>query len=89
MRSEEFSGCFDLTRLRDLIKCGSELLVTGAINLDDFSDIDTAISLGIEQNASWDLDVAARGLTVYQFVSLSRQNRFMKCSERAVRPRVA
>jgi FkbM family methyltransferase len=39
----------------------------GYIHLDDFRGVDTAFSFGIEQNASWDLDVAKRGVTVYQF----------------------
>jgi hypothetical protein len=39
----------------------------GYILLDDFRDVDTAFSFGVEQNASWDVDVAERGLTVYQF----------------------
>jgi SAM-dependent methyltransferase len=39
----------------------------GYINLDDFRGVDTAFSFGIEQNVSWDVDVAKRGVTVYQF----------------------
>jgi hypothetical protein len=39
----------------------------GYILVDDFRGVDTALSLGIEQNASWDVDVAQRGVTVYQF----------------------
>lgn len=39
----------------------------GYIHLDDFRGVDTAFSFGIEQNASWDVDVAKRGVTVYQF----------------------
>jgi hypothetical protein len=39
----------------------------GYILLDDFRGIDTAFSFGIEANASWDVDVANRGATVYQF----------------------
>ena len=39
----------------------------GYVLLDDFRDVDTAFSFGIEQNASWDVDVAKRGVTVYQF----------------------
>jgi SAM-dependent methyltransferase len=39
----------------------------GYVLLDDFRGVDTAFSFGIEQNASWDMDVAQRGLTVYQF----------------------
>jgi hypothetical protein len=39
----------------------------GYVLLDDFQGIDTAFSLGVEQNASWDVDIAERGLTVYQF----------------------
>ena len=39
----------------------------GYVLLEDFQEVDRAFSFGIEQNASWDLDVAQRGLTVYQF----------------------
>jgi hypothetical protein len=39
----------------------------GYILLDDFRGLDTAFSFGIEQNASWDLDIAERDVTVYQF----------------------
>lgn len=39
----------------------------GYIHLDDFRGVDTAFSFGIEQNGSWDVEVAKRGLKVYQF----------------------
>lgn len=39
----------------------------GYVILDDFRGIDTAFSFGIEKNATWDLDVAKKGITVYQF----------------------
>jgi len=39
----------------------------GYVHLDDFQGVDTVFSFGVEQNASWDLDVAERGATVYQF----------------------
>lgn len=39
----------------------------GYIHLDDFEGLDTAISLGIDHNITWDVDVAARGLTIHQF----------------------
>jgi hypothetical protein len=39
----------------------------GYILLDDFHGIDTAFSFGIENNASWDLEIAERCATVYQF----------------------
>jgi hypothetical protein len=39
----------------------------GYVLIDHFEGIDTAFSLGVEQNATWDVDVAKRGLTVYQF----------------------
>src|SRR5215469_4147796 len=39
----------------------------GYIILDDFRTVDTAFSFGISENADWDLDVAKRGVTVYQF----------------------
>jgi hypothetical protein len=39
----------------------------GYILLDDFRGIDTAFSFGIENNASWDVEIAKRCVTVYQF----------------------
>jgi hypothetical protein len=39
----------------------------GYILLDDLQGVDTAFSFGVEQNASWDVDIAKCGVTVYQF----------------------
>ena len=39
----------------------------GYVHLDDFEGLDTAVSLGIDVNISWDRDAADRGLTVHQF----------------------
>jgi hypothetical protein len=39
----------------------------GYVIIDDFRAVDTAFSFGVEQNATWDVDIANRGLTVYQF----------------------
>jgi hypothetical protein len=39
----------------------------GYVILNDFRSVDTAFSFGIDENAEWDLDVAKRGVTVYQF----------------------
>jgi hypothetical protein len=39
----------------------------GYVHLDDFDGVDTAISLGIDHNITWDRDIADRGLTVYQY----------------------
>lgn len=39
----------------------------GYVHLDDFHGVDAALSLGINDDISWDLDAAARGMTVYQF----------------------
>jgi hypothetical protein len=39
----------------------------GYILIDDFDRIDAVFSFGIEQNASWDVSVADRGVPVYQF----------------------
>ncbi len=39
----------------------------GYVLLDDFRGVDTAFSFGIDQNASWDLDIARKGVTVYEF----------------------
>lgn len=39
----------------------------GYICPDDFEGFDTAFSFGINDDISWDLDVADRGLTIYQF----------------------
>ncbi|WP_242097995.1 FkbM family methyltransferase [Sphingomonas sp. CROZ-RG-20F-R02-07] len=35
--------------------------------IDDFAGIDTAFSFGINDDISWDLDAADRGLTIHQF----------------------
>ena len=39
----------------------------GYVCIDDFAGIDTAFSFGINDDISWDLDAADRGLTIYQF----------------------
>jgi hypothetical protein len=39
----------------------------GYVILNDFRGIDTALSFGIGENAEWDLDIAKRCVTVYQF----------------------
>ena len=39
----------------------------GYVCVDDLDGIDTALSFGINDDISWDHDVADRGLTVYQF----------------------
>lgn len=39
----------------------------GYVMLDDFEAIDAAFSFGVGHDASWDLDVADRGISVYQF----------------------
>ncbi|PZU10039.1 FkbM family methyltransferase [Sphingomonas sp.] len=39
----------------------------GYTHLDDFSGVNVALSLGIRDDISWDLDAANRGLRIYQF----------------------
>ena len=39
----------------------------GYVHLDDFAGLDAAISLGIANEVSWDLAMAAHGLDLYQF----------------------
>jgi hypothetical protein len=39
----------------------------GYVMIDDFADVNAAMSFGIEQNASWDVSIADRGVPVYQF----------------------
>lgn len=39
----------------------------GYVMIDDFKDIDLALSLGIENNVDWDLDVVNRGIHVQQY----------------------
>ena len=39
----------------------------GYVLLDDFSDVEMALSLGIADDASWDLAIAQRGIPVHQF----------------------
>lgn len=48
------------------VRLGREL-DGGYIGPDDFQGIDTAFSFGINDDISWDLDAADRGLTIYQF----------------------
>lgn len=54
--------------VRDIAKVRLGKDADGGYNcLDDFAGIDTAFSLGINDDISWDLDAAERGLTIYQF----------------------
>jgi methyltransferase FkbM-like protein len=39
----------------------------GYVMLDDFEDIGAAFSFGVGDDASWDLDIAGRGIPTYQF----------------------
>jgi hypothetical protein len=39
----------------------------GYVLIDDFEGIDTAFSFGIAQDCSWDVDVADRDITIYQY----------------------
>jgi len=39
----------------------------GYVMLDRFDDVSAAYSLGINDDVSWDLDVAARGIPIYQY----------------------
>jgi hypothetical protein len=39
----------------------------GYVNVDDFAAIDSALSLGIDRDVSWDLAIANRGIKVLQF----------------------
>jgi hypothetical protein len=39
----------------------------GYVMIDDFADIDAAYSLGINDDVSWDLDIARRGIPIYQY----------------------
>lgn len=39
----------------------------GYVHLDDFEGVDTAVSLGIDYNITWDRQIADRGLIVHQF----------------------
>jgi hypothetical protein len=39
----------------------------GYVMLDDFADVGAALSLGINDDASWDLDIAQRNIPVQQF----------------------
>lgn len=39
----------------------------GYVHIDDFASITTAISLGIANEVSWDLEMASRGIKVYQY----------------------
>ena len=39
----------------------------GYVLLNDFSDVSAALSFGIDTDCSWDTDIAARGIDVYQY----------------------
>lgn len=39
----------------------------GYVMLDDFDEVDGALSLGINDDDSWDLDIANRGINVHQY----------------------
>ena len=39
----------------------------GYICVEDFDDVDIALSFGVENNAEWDVAIAQRGVLVYQF----------------------
>src|SRR5438477_2333219 len=39
----------------------------GYVILDDLDDIDTAFSFGIDKDATWDLEISRKNVTVYQF----------------------
>jgi len=39
----------------------------GYVMVDDFAGLEQAISVGIGTDVSWDLDIAARGMQVFQF----------------------
>lgn len=39
----------------------------GYVMLDDFDGVDGALSLGVNYDDSWDLDIANRGITVHQY----------------------
>jgi hypothetical protein len=39
----------------------------GYVHLDDFTDVDIALSFGINDDVSWDLEMATRGIHVHQF----------------------
>lgn len=50
----------------DKIRVGSES-DGGYVMLDDFADVDLALSFGVDINADWDLDVVNRGVEVQQY----------------------
>lgn len=39
----------------------------GYIMVDDFADVGAALSFGISDDVSWDIDIAGRGIAVHQF----------------------
>jgi hypothetical protein len=39
----------------------------GYVQVDDFSGVDAALSLGVSDDVSWDLDMARRNIRVHQF----------------------
>lgn len=48
------------------IRLGSDI-DGGYVMLDDFSNVELALSFGVDINADWDVDVADRGIVVQQY----------------------
>jgi hypothetical protein len=46
----------------------------GYVMLDDFNDVKAALSFGVSDDVSWDLEVANRGIHVYQFDDMIDQS---------------
>ena len=67
----EFYGsqtCCFLNNQSDLTRSGLAGRRTGGyVCLDDFTAITRALSLGIEENVEWDLELARKGIIVHQF----------------------
>jgi hypothetical protein len=71
MRQKPFlklASLFSPQRVRgfEKIRVGSDC-DGGYIMLDDFNDIDLALSFGVETNADWDAVIADRGVAVQQY----------------------
>jgi hypothetical protein len=67
----EFRGFLGLLRPHDVLGKNKRRIGSdddgGYVMLDDFASVRSAVSLGIGPDISWDLDMAALGVRVYQF----------------------
>jgi len=67
-RIRRIGQCLQMEAVRshNLVRVGGDA-DGGYLLVDDFGRVETAFSFGVGDEVSWDLDMAARGITVHQF----------------------